>query len=311
MKYLVMESFDSYAVLLDEEGRFVKSANLGYEVGDTIQNPVLMRVKPLEEEPRTLPKRLITGVIALVAMLTFFFGYNFYQNNFIPYSSILMAINPEVEMILNRNGKIIEIVGANADGILLLEGFESENNDKVAVANELVDRAIELGFLAEGGQISFAIDTPDQMLFEEYDIELREKLSDRSSIVIDIIDVEHQNNSSEEQPDSESEPKLEPQPKPELKPMEPDPDLELEPKQDPKPRPEPESELEPKADPEPEPDLAPEPEPEPEPESEPESEPEPKPKPEQKPEPEAKPEPESEPKTESKPKPEPEVNKTF
>jgi uncharacterized membrane protein YkoI len=241
MKYLVMECFDSYAVLLDEDGRFVKSANLGYEVGDTIENPVLMRDKPLEKEPRTLPKKLITGIVAIAAIVTLFFGYNFYQNNFIPYSSIFMAINPEVEMVLNRNGEVLEVDGANEDGVALIQGYEPTSDDKVEVANELVDRAIEMGFLAEGGQISFAIDTPDQVLFQEYGIELREQVDGRMSITIEITDINNQSNQEEPTPDSE-------------------------------PEAESESTQEPEARPEPEPTPAPEPETEPEPDSAPESE---------------------------------------
>ena len=42
MKYIVMEVKRSYAVLLDEDGRFVTAANLRYEVGQIVENPVLM-----------------------------------------------------------------------------------------------------------------------------------------------------------------------------------------------------------------------------------------------------------------------------
>lgn len=230
MKYLVMESFESYAVLLDEEGRFVKSANLGYKVGDTVTNPVLMRDKPLEKKARTVPKRLIAGIIAIAAMVTLFFGYNFYQNNFIPYSSILMAINPEVEMLLNRNGEVIEVAGANEDGLALIQDYEPVSEDKVEVANELVDRAIEMGFLAEGGQISFAIDTPEQVLFEEYGIELREEVDGRLSITIEITDSENQNDPAESEVAPEPEPEPDPEPEPE---PEPEPDAEPEPDPEP------------------------------------------------------------------------------
>ena len=43
MSYLVMECHPGYAVLLDEAGRFVRAANLRYEVGQTVCNPVLWR----------------------------------------------------------------------------------------------------------------------------------------------------------------------------------------------------------------------------------------------------------------------------
>ena len=43
MSYLVMECHPGYAVLLDEEGRFLKAANLRYETGQTVYDPVLMK----------------------------------------------------------------------------------------------------------------------------------------------------------------------------------------------------------------------------------------------------------------------------
>ena len=43
MKYLVMETHPAYAVVLDEEGRFLKAANLHYQVGDTVQTIVELR----------------------------------------------------------------------------------------------------------------------------------------------------------------------------------------------------------------------------------------------------------------------------
>src|SRR5690625_4211483 len=223
MKYLVMETFSSYAVLLDEDGRFVKSANPGYEVGQTVVNPVLMRDRPLEKK-RGLSNKWMAGIVAVAAMVALFFGINFYQNNFIPHSSILMAINPEAEMVLNRNGEVLEVTGTNEEGRSLVEDFETDSTEKTVVANELVDRAIEMGFLAEGGRVAIGIDTPDQVLFDEYGVELRRALDDRISIVIEITNVEEMNR--QEKPEAEPEPETEPEPTPE-----PDPEPEPEPEE--------------------------------------------------------------------------------
>lgn len=196
MKYLVMETFNSYAVLLDEEGRFVKSANPGYEIGDSIIEPVLMRDKPLETikgKSKTF-SRITAGILVIAAMVALVFGVNFYQQNYAAYTSIFMTINPEVEMILNRNGEVIDLEGANADGSSLLEGYELNSKDKTVVLNELVDRAIEMNFLADGGQVSISIDTPDQDLFEKYGIELRRELDGRTRITIQITDIENKGN---------------------------------------------------------------------------------------------------------------------
>lgn len=196
MEYLVMETFNTYAVLLDSEGRFVKTANPGYEIGETVTTPVIMRDKPLEKVSglSKINKRVVASIVAIAAMVGLFFGVNFYQQNYAPYTSIFMMINPEVEMVLNRNGEVIDLEGANTDGEILLEGYEQNSKDKTVILNELVDRAVEQGFLAEGGQVSISIDTPDQALFEEYGIELRRELDGRTRITIQITDLESKGN---------------------------------------------------------------------------------------------------------------------
>ena len=72
MKYLVMEVHPAYAVVLDEEGRFLKAANLRYQVGDTVQNIVELQ-KP-KGKSTSLWKPL-SGLAAAAACLCLgFFG---------------------------------------------------------------------------------------------------------------------------------------------------------------------------------------------------------------------------------------------
>ena len=40
-------------------------------------------------------------------------------------------------------------------GETLLEGYDGKGKDKVTVVDELLDRAIEMGFLSDGGRVSF------------------------------------------------------------------------------------------------------------------------------------------------------------
>ena len=187
MNYIVMECHPGYVVLLDEEGRFLKAANLHYQVGQTVCDPVLMK-----DGPARRPVRWISGgIAAAAACLLFFFGFGYYQNYLMPYSSIYLVINPEVQMNLNRQGTVVSLVGTNEDGVALLEGYDGRGKDKVTVADELVDRAIEMGFLSEGGRVSFSIDAPDEVLFQEYGIELRtgmtEHLDGRITVTIDLL----------------------------------------------------------------------------------------------------------------------------
>ena len=190
MNYIVMECHSSYAILLDEEGRFLKAANLHYQVGQRVYDPVLMKEK---KEKIFQPVRWVTGGAAVIAAgFLLVFGIHYYQNHLMSYSSIYLTINPEIRMSLNKQGKVLELTGTNQDGEALLEGYDGKGKDKVTVTDELIDRAIEMGFLAEGGQVSFSIDTPEEVLLQEYgeelEAEVKRHLKNRLSITIEIID---------------------------------------------------------------------------------------------------------------------------
>ena len=205
MKYMVMECHTGYAVLLDEEGRFWKAADLHYEVGQTVENPVLM--KQGVPSGRRRITRLVSSTVAVAAACLFlFFGFGYYQNYLRIYSSIYLSINPEVQMDLNRYGNVVRLTGTNEDGARLLEGYNGKGKDKLTVADELIDRAIEMGFLSEGGQVSFFIDSPEDALFQEYGTELRteinEHLDGRITITVEIVN--YQNTPETESSTSES-----------------------------------------------------------------------------------------------------------
>ena len=178
MSYLVMETKRSYAVLLDQEGRFLKAANLHYQVGQTVTDPVLLREK--SEKGRLIP--LFAGggaaLAGLAACLVFAVILPLYQQATSVYSSIYMTINPQVRMELNKGGDVIGLAPTNEDGETLLQGYELSEDDPADVADDLLDRAIQLGFLEEGGRVNFSIDTPEEALFQEYGMELRREVED-------------------------------------------------------------------------------------------------------------------------------------
>ena len=62
--YLVMETHPAYAILLDNEGRFVKAANCGYERGDRLESAVLLRYP---QDARAKRRRRIRMAVSLAA----------------------------------------------------------------------------------------------------------------------------------------------------------------------------------------------------------------------------------------------------
>lgn len=57
MKYIVMECHPGYAVVLDEEGRFLKVANLQYETGQTVTDVVEMEISQAAPQKKNKRKR--------------------------------------------------------------------------------------------------------------------------------------------------------------------------------------------------------------------------------------------------------------
>ena len=167
---MVMECHRSYAVLLDEDGRFHAAANLHYEVGQTVTDPVLMLKKPGQRSRRMI---LIGRLIAvmLICLLTVL-GIGLYRNHAVC-SSVYISINPELRMDLNRKGDPIELEGLNEDGEELLDDYEWEGKDKLLIASQLIDRARDMGYLNNGKTVSVFIDTPDGERYAEYEAQFR------------------------------------------------------------------------------------------------------------------------------------------
>ena len=157
MKYLVMETHPAYAVVLDEDGRFLKAANLRYQVGDTVQDIVELRTPQKKVVPAWKP---FSGLAAAAACLCLvFFGW--YQPNYTAYGTLRIQINPDVEMTVSRTDRVLDLEGLNADGEDLIEEYDYQGKDRETAANELVERAIDMGYLSDGETVSITVSSTD------------------------------------------------------------------------------------------------------------------------------------------------------
>ena len=173
-----MEVHPAYAVVLDEEGRFLKAANLRYQVGDTVRDIVELR-RPKEKRPALW--KPLSGVAGLAACLCIvFFGY--YQPNFVPYGALRIQINPDVELTLSRTDRVLELEGLNEDGQSLIAGYEYSGKDREDVTGELVERAIDLGYLSGGETVSITVTSADADWQAREEQEAREALEEREGL---------------------------------------------------------------------------------------------------------------------------------
>ena len=185
MKYLVMECHPGYAVVLDEEGRFLKAANLHYQVGQTVS-----RIEPMRERPPKIKQgRWFYSLAALAACLVLVIGALFHLENR-PYASVYMRINPEVRIDVNRNNLAVGLEGINDDGRQLIQGYDYRKKELDTVMDELVELAIAADYLHEGGKITLTLDAENQAWVVEKEetltSHLQEYLSQHLTYTIEI-----------------------------------------------------------------------------------------------------------------------------
>ena len=157
MNYLVLETHPAYAVVLDEEGRCLKAANLHYQVGDTVRDIVELRSSQGKRPALWKPLSGVAGLVACLCLVLF--GY--YRPNFTPYGALRIQINPDVELTLSRTDRVLELEGLNADGQILIAGYDYGGKDREDVTGELVERAIDLGYLSGGETVSITVSSAD------------------------------------------------------------------------------------------------------------------------------------------------------
>ena len=126
MKYLVMETHPAYAVVLDERGRFLRAANLHYEVGETVDQVVELQLPPAR---RFRAWWLVGLVVVLLGLGVLFFG--FIRPQWMVYGTVRLQINPDVQLSVNREDDVVKLEGLNQDGEALIEGYDFRWRDEM------------------------------------------------------------------------------------------------------------------------------------------------------------------------------------
>ena len=199
MNYLVMEVHPAYAVVLDEEGRFLKAANLRYQVGDTVRS--IVELRPARNRTAAWWKPLAGLAAAAACFCLVFFGY--YQPNYTPYGTLRIQINPDVELTVSRTDRVLELEGLNPDGEELIEGYSYQGKDRQTAANELVERAIAMGYLSSGDTVSITVSSSDADWQAREEARTRAQLEERYGETI-VIRLGEASGQPEPQPPEET-----------------------------------------------------------------------------------------------------------
>ncbi len=157
MSYLIMECHLAYAVVLDENGRFIKVANLNYEVGQTV--PYVLELKEaVLNQSKSSTQKWVFSLVALAASLSIVI-LGAWQYLLLPYGSVRMQINPDVRLTVDRLDYVIGVEGLNVDGEVLIDDYRFRWKKIERVTDELADQAIELGYLSDGGTINLIVES--------------------------------------------------------------------------------------------------------------------------------------------------------
>ena len=186
MEYLVMECHESYAVVLDSRGRFLKVANLRYEVGQELDTVVELR-EPVRE--KVIPWK---GLTALAACLCIVFT-GLWQMVLLSMGTVLIQINPQIRLNVNRMERVISAEALNPDGAKVLFDYHAFGKTVEQAAQELSDRAASMGYLADGGQVHLTVDSRDEQWRTETERRLEAVIvhdADNITIIIDHEELE-------------------------------------------------------------------------------------------------------------------------
>lgn len=157
MKYIVMECHEGYAVLMDEESRFVKSANLHYNVGQSVTDPILM-----DDDHRSGNIKMhITRFAAVAACIGVIAtaGSMYYARNLKPYSTITISADANIKMEINQKGKVIRIKSDDKNVQELLKDHNVKGKDILTAANEIIELEKEKGIISNGDTVNVYVDS--------------------------------------------------------------------------------------------------------------------------------------------------------
>ncbi|MDO4439391.1 MAG: anti-sigma factor domain-containing protein [Eubacteriales bacterium] len=166
MKYLVMECHPGYAIVLDNDGRFIKAANMNYEVGQTVYN-IIEYIESIPKEDinnntkktKILSLRHHKGLYNLIASAACicFIALNAWYFVFMTYATVEVKINPDVLIYANSLNYVKNIRPLNEDGASILEDYDYKGKKLNDVSLELTKVAKEKGYLENNNDINIIV----------------------------------------------------------------------------------------------------------------------------------------------------------
>lgn len=100
-------------------------------------------------------KKIIISISTFLIALSMLMLMGCDQSESLSYASI--EINPAVDMVLDRSNRVQTVTAMNQDGEMLLLGLHLENKKVETAIDELIDEAINLGFIDVNGETTVTV----------------------------------------------------------------------------------------------------------------------------------------------------------
>ena len=144
MKAIIMEVEDKYAIIMKNNGEFIRISNNGeLKVGDELDDKLFAKELNIATGSRIITK---LASIAAVFILIFGLGYGAYSYN-APYAYISLDINPSIEISVNVFDRIISLKGVNNDGKILADLHNYRNMKVDEGIKNVIHSAVQQGYI--------------------------------------------------------------------------------------------------------------------------------------------------------------------
>lgn len=179
MNGIIVESFNKDAVILTDEGLFVKVKNRNYEVGQTVTiKKSFMKVS-----------KLMAGAASMAAVMTIctIGGFAYYT----PTDYVSIDVNPSIEYSVNRFDRILDVKAVNDDGAEILADLKLDNMKLENAVKKTMDQLIAEGYLTdENGSVVITTSNDEIGQAKELAAELKQEvqtyLNGRDGIMADV-----------------------------------------------------------------------------------------------------------------------------
>ncbi|WP_028518995.1 anti-sigma-I factor RsgI family protein [Ruminococcus flavefaciens] len=214
MKYIVMECHEGYAVLMDEESRFVNAANMHYEIGQSVTDPIIMNEEHTARRISFTAGKFIAAAACLVIFASA--GSIYYSRNLKPHSTVLISSDANIRMEVNKKGKVLHIITDSEMGKDILKDYDGKGKDKLTVANEIIELEKEKGYISDGDTIDVYISSDNSDDYRSIKSDLENGITDMK-VEVHGIDSLKKNTKPTEAVKKPDPPKPETEKKPDIK----------------------------------------------------------------------------------------------